>query len=166
MECREICKLVCGYMDNELEPMAGTLFEKHLAECDYCKSEIESYQSVKMALKLRVQCIKAPTFLKERIFKELDRIDEYRETGIETIDLLRWGSHIAQLYDGKDEISELVTPYIIKGLEQNERCVWILSGLSLLFIICQTQKCIWIKDNWKYSLIKIGIYQKDSLMDR
>jgi hypothetical protein len=130
MECKEICKLVCGYMDNELEPVAKKLFEKHLAECDYCKSEIESYQSVKMALKLRTPFVKAPTFLKEKIFKELDRIDEYRETGIETIDLLRWGSHIAQLYDGKDEISELVTPYIIKGLEQNELCVWVLSGLS------------------------------------
>jgi len=130
MECKDINIWVCAYLDNELDPEIKELFDKHIAVCNNCRKEIEEYKSLKFLIQKRISCIKAPDILKKKIIVELSRIDEYRETGIDVIDLLCWGSHIAQLYEGKDEVTEVIAPYMTKGLEQNELCLWIISDIS------------------------------------
>ncbi|HGE71972.1 TPA: hypothetical protein ENX78_14130 [Candidatus Poribacteria bacterium] len=131
MKCEDICELICAYLDNELEPKAQKLLEKHLEECERCRLEVSNCRCLKDRFRKGIKQFKAPDELKYRIVRELSRIDEYRETGIQALDLVHWGSHIAHFYEGKNEISEIATPYIINGLEQNEWCVWIVSGLSL-----------------------------------
>ena len=130
MECKDICKWICAYLDNELDPEMNELFDKHLAICNSCRKEMEACKSIKFLIQEKIPCIKAPEILKIKVMMELARAEEYRETGIDVIDLLRWGSHVAQLYDGTDEISEIVVPYMTKGLEQNERCLWVISDIS------------------------------------
>jgi len=130
MECKDICNLGCAYLDNEMEPETKEFFERHLASCDGCRKEIEACRFVKILIQERIPRVKVPDVLKIKVMMELARAEEYRETGIDVIDLLLWGSHIAQLYDGRDEISEVVVPYMTKGLEQNERCLWIVSDIS------------------------------------
>jgi len=130
MECKDINKLISAYLDNELDPETKQIFEEHIAICNICKDEIEAYESVKSLVQKRISYIKAPDILKKKVIIEISRIEEYRETGIDVIDLLRWGSHIAQLYEGKDEIPEVVAPYIVKGLEQNELCLWVISDIT------------------------------------
>jgi hypothetical protein len=61
---------------------------------------------------------------------ELDRAEEYRESGIQALDLIRWGTHVAQLCKTKNELTELLVPYIEIGLEQDELCVWVTSEIS------------------------------------
>jgi len=130
MECKDICNWVCAYLDNELDTEMKELFEKHLTICNSCRKEMEACNFVKFIIQEKTPSIKAPAVLRIKVVMELARADEYRETGIDVIDLLKWGSHIAQLYDGKDEISEVVAPYMAKGLEQNERCLWVVSDIS------------------------------------
>ncbi len=130
MNCEDVCELICAYLDNELEPKDQMLLEKHLDECPQCRLEVKNCKCLRDRFRKGIKYVKAPDKLRYRIVRELSRIDEYRETGIQALDLIHWGGHIAQLYEGKEEISELATPYIINGLEQNEHCVWIVSVLS------------------------------------
>jgi len=130
MECKDISKWVCAYLDNELDPEMKEIFERHIVVCSSCRKEMEACKSIKFLIQKKISSAKAPDILRSKIIIELSRIDEYRETGIDVIDLLRWGSHIAQLYEGKDEIPEVVAPYMVKGLEQNELCLWIVSDIS------------------------------------
>ncbi|WFA07990.1 MEDS domain-containing protein [Tissierella sp. Yu-01] len=50
-----------------------------------------------------------------------------RETGIDIIGKVRWGTHMAQLYSNKSDIFEIVVPYFKTGLKNNEQCVYIYS---------------------------------------
>jgi hypothetical protein len=72
----------------------------------------------------------APDCLRIRVMAELERAEEYRESGVQAVDLIRWGTHIAQTYRTKDELIEVLVPYMEKGLEQNELCMWIMSEIS------------------------------------
>lgn len=131
MNCEDVCELICAYLDNELESSEQLLLEKHLEGCPKCRLEVKNCKCLRDRFRKGLKHIKAPDNLKYRIIRELSRIDEYRETGIQALDLVHWGSHIAQIYEGENEVSELATPYILNGLQQNERCVWILSELSI-----------------------------------
>jgi len=61
---------------------------------------------------------------------ELGRADEYRESGIKSLDLIRWGTHIAQFYNTKNDVTEILVPFLGEGLSDNELCVWIIADLS------------------------------------
>ncbi|MGB9596132.1 MAG: MEDS domain-containing protein [Candidatus Poribacteria bacterium] len=130
MNCEDVCELICAYLDNELEQKVQVLLEKHLEECPKCRLEVKNCKCLRDRFRKGIKYIKAPDNLRYRIIRELSKIDEYRETGIQALDLVHWGSHIAQLYEGESEMSELITPYIINGLQQNEHCVWVVSELS------------------------------------
>lgn len=51
---------------------------------------------------------------------------EYRNFGIRAIiEPIPWGTHIAQIYEIKEDLIEILVPYLKTGLEANEFCVWI-----------------------------------------
>jgi mycothiol system anti-sigma-R factor len=130
MECRYICKLLCAYLDNELALEKAKVIEKHIESCDSCQQELEFQKMVKSMIQQRFQDIMAPSSLRKRVIFELERAEEYRESGIQALDLIRWGTHIAQFYQSKDDLIEVLAPYMRMGLEQNEMCVWILYSIS------------------------------------
>jgi len=51
-----------------------------------------------------------------------------RRSGIVFLGDIPWGTHICQLYSGKDDLLEILAPYFRAGLENNELCMWIASG--------------------------------------
>ena len=53
---------------------------------------------------------------------------ELRETGIGAVGLAPWGTHFSQFYATKDELAEIVVPYLRAGLEGDELCMWITSA--------------------------------------
>jgi PAS domain S-box-containing protein len=53
-----------------------------------------------------------------------------RESGIESLGGIPWGTHIAQFYSTQEDYLEVVVPYINAGLQNNELCVWIYSAES------------------------------------
>jgi hypothetical protein len=117
-------------LDKEIDIDTRKSIDEHLALCPKCKSEIEICASIKKTIQKKLFSVIAPINLRDRIIKELNRAEEYRESGVDVIDLIRWGSHIAQLYNSKDDVLEIVIPYLAKGLEQNELCIWVVSDLS------------------------------------
>jgi|GEM_PF-3621376 len=50
-----------------------------------------------------------------------------RNTGIDIIGDVAWGTHFCQFYQTKDELIETLVPYFKAGLELNEFCLWITS---------------------------------------
>ena len=50
-----------------------------------------------------------------------------RNSGIDLIGDLPWGSHFCQFYKTKKDLLDVLVPYFKAGLENNEFCVWVTS---------------------------------------
>jgi hypothetical protein len=48
-----------------------------------------------------------------------------RDSGINTIGSVEWGTHFCQLYHTKEDLMDVPVPYLKAGLENNEFCIWI-----------------------------------------
>ncbi len=132
MECDSISKCLCSFLDGEVDIEKKKIIETHLKSCPACRKELVTQRSIKNLIKNRLSIQTAPGFLKQKIESELSKIDEYRESGIDALDLICWGSHIAQLYQNKADMLETITGYMEKGLEEDELCVWVTSDISEL----------------------------------
>ncbi len=66
-----------------------------------------------------------------------------RNSGIDLISKIPWGTHLCQLYSSQQEIYDVIVPYINTGLENNELCVWIYEqGTGYLNLIGELKRCI------------------------
>jgi PAS domain S-box-containing protein len=50
-----------------------------------------------------------------------------RETGIDFLGPLPWGTHFCLFYETKGDLIEILVPYFKSGLENNEFCMWVTS---------------------------------------
>ncbi len=50
-----------------------------------------------------------------------------RDTGIDIIGEVPWGTHFCQFYQGQADLIDILVPYFKAGLESNEFCMWITS---------------------------------------
>ncbi len=50
-----------------------------------------------------------------------------RETGIEVLGKIPWGTHFCLFYEDKDDLLDILIPYFREGLENNEYCIWVTS---------------------------------------
>lgn len=53
--------------------------------------------------------------------------NELRDSGIDIMGYIPWGTHIAQLCDSPIEYCKVLIPFIRQGINNNEFCVWIYS---------------------------------------
>ncbi|MBZ0221012.1 MAG: PAS domain S-box protein [Candidatus Methylomirabilis sp.] len=51
-----------------------------------------------------------------------------RDSGIDFVGQVSWGTHLCQFYGTEDDHMEVVVPFIAAGLRSNERCMVITSG--------------------------------------
>ncbi len=52
--------------------------------------------------------------------------EELRNSGIDVLGDIPWGTHFCQFYDTKEDLLALLVPFFKAGLESNEYCLWIL----------------------------------------
>lgn len=50
-----------------------------------------------------------------------------RDSGIGLIGKVDWGTHFCQFYENKDDLLQILVPYFIAGLKNNELCTWVTS---------------------------------------
>jgi PAS domain S-box-containing protein len=50
---------------------------------------------------------------------------ELRNSGIDVAGNLLWGTHFCQFYNTKEDLIDIVAPYLRAGLEGNEFCIWV-----------------------------------------
>jgi PAS domain S-box-containing protein len=53
--------------------------------------------------------------------------DEIRNSGLDVIGSVPWGTHFCQFYGTKEDLVDILVPYFKAGLEDNEFCMWITS---------------------------------------
>jgi PAS domain S-box-containing protein len=53
--------------------------------------------------------------------------DELRNSGIDVIGGVPWGTHFCQFYKTKQDLIDTLVPYFKAGLEDNEFCMWVTS---------------------------------------
>lgn len=51
-----------------------------------------------------------------------------RESGIRAVGKISWGTHFCQLHESVQDLTDIAIPYIKAGLQNNEYCVWVVSG--------------------------------------
>jgi len=51
-----------------------------------------------------------------------------RDSGIDLLGDIPWGTHIAQLFEYKEDYYKIMVPFLQSGLINNEVCVWIYDG--------------------------------------
>jgi signal transduction histidine kinase len=52
---------------------------------------------------------------------------ERRDTGIDVIGSVAWGTHFCQFYETKQDLVDILVPYFKAGLTHNELCLWVTS---------------------------------------
>ena len=50
-----------------------------------------------------------------------------RKSGIDIVGDVRWGMHLCQFYQTKEDLTDILVPYFKAGLENNEFCMWVTS---------------------------------------
>jgi hypothetical protein len=58
--------------------------------------------------------------------------ERLRETGLEAVGPVPWGSHFCIFYETKKDLLDIVVPFFKAGLEANEFCLWIVARSELL----------------------------------
>lgn len=53
--------------------------------------------------------------------------DELRNSGIDAIGRVPWGTHFCHFYKTKQDLIDILVPYLKAGLESNEFCMWVTS---------------------------------------
>lgn len=53
---------------------------------------------------------------------------ELRETGISALGYAEWGTHFCFYYETERDLLDTLIPYFKAGLENNEFCLWVISG--------------------------------------
>jgi anti-sigma factor RsiW len=71
MNCEETTKLMDGYLDGELDPIASQTIEQHLKECRSCGQAYEAHGSLIRAIGNATPYYKAPAELRQRIQSSL-----------------------------------------------------------------------------------------------
>jgi len=71
MNCEEAKKLMDGYLDGELDPIANQKIEEHLRECRNCDQAYKAHGSLIRAIGNGTPYYKAPAKLRERIQSSL-----------------------------------------------------------------------------------------------
>jgi two-component sensor histidine kinase/PAS domain-containing protein len=46
-------------------------------------------------------------------------------SGLQTVPHLQWGSHLAHFFGSGNELRDVLVPYFMAGLKNNERCLWV-----------------------------------------
>jgi PAS domain S-box-containing protein len=59
--------------------------------------------------------------------KSSDTKQADRDSGIDVIGKIPWGTHLCQFYQTKQDLIDILVPYFTKGLASNEYCMWITS---------------------------------------
>ncbi len=140
MDCRyNMYHCLCAYLldgEPDREQLRSIMGNPDLCpKCRACteserNKQLELQRSVRSLVQRQLLNMTAPSSLRTRIEIELSKAEEYRESGIQVLGLIQWGTHIAQLYNTRDDLAELLVPYIGSGLENDELCIFVTSTLS------------------------------------
>jgi PAS domain S-box-containing protein len=66
--------------------------------------------------------------------------NELRDSGIDVIGSIPWGTHFCQFYKTKQDLIDILVPYFKAGLENNEFCMWVTSEPLMIVEVQETMR--------------------------
>jgi len=66
--------------------------------------------------------------------------NERRNSGIDVIGSVPWGTHFCQFYQTKQDLIDILVPYFKAGLEDNEFCMWVTSEPLMTVEVQETMR--------------------------
>ena len=92
------------------------------------RSRIAQHQSQVEAVTEETPTAAIQNFDSEDVIRHRDMgCKHLRKTGIEFLGDCPWGTHFCQFYQTKEDLIDILVPYLKTGLENNEFCMWITS---------------------------------------
>ena len=55
---------------------------------------------------------------------------QLRNSGIDVVGRMPWGTHFCHFYDTKEDLIETLLPYFVEGLKSGEFCLWVVSDVT------------------------------------
>ena len=55
---------------------------------------------------------------------------QLRNSGIDVVGGMPWGTHFCHFYDTKNDLLETLVPYFKAGLNSSEFCLWVVSDVT------------------------------------
>ena len=71
--------------------------------------------------------IKSENFKLFSVVRKGGMKEKLRNSGIDIIGDVPWGTHFCQFYQTKEDLVDILVPYFKTGLENNEFCLWVTS---------------------------------------
>jgi hypothetical protein len=68
-------------------------------------------------------------------------MSELRESGIDVLGNISWGSHFSYFYQTTHDLLGTLVPYFRAGLRSKEFCLWIVSNSELLTVEEAKEDC-------------------------
>ena len=64
----------------------------------------------------------------------MQKMSKIRESGIDVLGEISWGTHFCNFYETKQDLLDTLVPYFKTGLESNEFCLWVVSNSGLITV--------------------------------
>src|SRR5690349_1676942 len=71
MSCKETQELIHAYVDGELDVLKNVQLERHLEECETCRSEHEQQLNLRVLVHHGATYFTAPDLLRQKVAKQL-----------------------------------------------------------------------------------------------
>ncbi|MEW5866214.1 MAG: MEDS domain-containing protein [Bacillota bacterium] len=94
--------IIAEFLDHRKKPSS----DHSLVPRQSCESAVERYPGPKRSERAGIQ-------------------DEFRRSGVNAMNVLPWGTHLCQFYQGRQDLIDILVPYFRAGLEHNEFCLWV-----------------------------------------
>ena len=85
-ECNHFLPGISDYLDGELSPELCTELEQHMATCDKCRIVVDTTRKTIEIFQTAADSQKAPSDVKERLYKRLNLEDYLVQTDKQTAD--------------------------------------------------------------------------------
>jgi len=89
MKCEELNELLDAYVDRELDLMTSSRFDRHLAECEHCRTLHSQYQRMHETVSNRMEYFRAPEHLEANLRARLG-LKESAAESLPVITVSRW----------------------------------------------------------------------------
>jgi len=73
----------------------------------------------------------------------MENIAHLTDSGLPGIERLQYGTHACHFYKNREQLADVLVPYVIAGLRANERCLWITATPLRARDAIQTLRAAW-----------------------
>ena len=71
MSCQDVCEFLDAHLDNELDVITNSQFDRHLTECAACRAKYDQYRQIHHSVNAHMQYFQAPEEFEQKLRERL-----------------------------------------------------------------------------------------------